>query len=539
MNLSPLPVQKFFSNIGLPLVGGKLFTYVAGTSTKIATYQDSSGTLNTNPIILNFRGEANIWLDPELTYKFVLSGPFDSDPPANPIWTVDNIAAGLTINEFTRDFIGRILYPRTTAEIAAGVTPVHYYYPPLNVLRYGADDSGATSSTDAFDDAMDVLAQMDGGTIVVPAGLYKLNLLITGQNIQFVCEDWWHGQTGQVGFIADVSTDPVVQIGDGTATTRNVSFFRFSIIGTSGADKGIFINGADGITFMYGAVRNFDEYQIRVTSSATRPSFNNHFWGVTVSNSTTTGSLGVLMQYGASFTTFLDFHGCYFVAAVGGDYMFDLDANSNISFIGGYADVQADAGFHVRSVTCEIHGSGFRLDSGSSDDVLALFDGFNARVPVIFRGDWTCDGKVEMAGGTTDRLGNRFFIPKDTLLDQPHVQGALSLQDSTDPEWEQEGTGNQPSRMAAQSGTFLIIADDGSVDLRPKTGTNFVNCVTGPLRLMSAAISGGAGNVVFGNATQTTVGAAGGASALPATPTGYLRLFVGSTEFVIPYYARA
>jgi hypothetical protein len=41
-------------------------------------------------------------------------------------------------------------------------------------------------------------------------------------------------------------------------------------------------------------------------------------------------------------------------------------------------------------------------------------------------------------------------------------------------------------------------------------------------------------------ATQTTVGAAGGASALPATPTGYLRLFInGTTEFVIPFYAQA
>lgn len=96
MNLSPLPIQKFFSNSGFPLAGGKLFTYVAGTTTKIATYVDSSGgTPNANPIILNFRGECRIWLDPKLTYKFVLSGAFDSDPPTNPIWTVDNITVGV------------------------------------------------------------------------------------------------------------------------------------------------------------------------------------------------------------------------------------------------------------------------------------------------------------------------------------------------------------------------------------------------------------------------------------------------------------
>lgn len=37
--------------------------------------------------------------------------------------------------------------------------------------------------------------------------------------------------------------------------------------------------------------------------------------------------------------------------------------------------------------------------------------------------------------------------------------------------------------------------------------------------------------------TQTTVGSAGSASALPAAPTGYLQIMVGTTQYVIPYYA--
>lgn len=39
--------------------------------------------------------------------------------------------------------------------------------------------------------------------------------------------------------------------------------------------------------------------------------------------------------------------------------------------------------------------------------------------------------------------------------------------------------------------------------------------------------------------TQTTVGAAGGASALPATPKGYLVFTIGTTEYVIPYYLKS
>jgi hypothetical protein len=47
----------------------------------------------------------------------------------------------------------------------------------------------------------------------------------------------------------------------------------------------------------------------------------------------------------------------------------------------------------------------------------------------------------------------------------------------------------------------------------------------------------GTGTVNFRVPTQASVGAAGGASALPATPTGYAKFKIGDTEYVIPYYA--
>lgn len=94
MNLAPLPIQKFFDNDGNPLVGGLLFTYVSGTTTKIATYTDSSGgASNTNPIVLDFRGECRLWIDPTKAYTFVLAPRTDTDPPTNPFWTVNDITA--------------------------------------------------------------------------------------------------------------------------------------------------------------------------------------------------------------------------------------------------------------------------------------------------------------------------------------------------------------------------------------------------------------------------------------------------------------
>ncbi len=181
MNLSPLPVQKFFDNAGRPLSGGLLFTYVSGTSTKLATYTDASGgTPNTNPIVLDFRGEANIWLDQTLTYKFVLSPASDTDPPTNPIWSVDNISAGITFASLTQQIIGQILFPRTPAENSAGITPTNYYYlpgrPVYDVGRYGASttETAANNST-AIQKAVDVAYAAGGGVVYVPAGTYAID----------------------------------------------------------------------------------------------------------------------------------------------------------------------------------------------------------------------------------------------------------------------------------------------------------------------------------------------------------------------------
>jgi hypothetical protein len=49
----------------------------------------------------------------------------------------------------------------------------------------------------------------------------------------------------------------------------------------------------------------------------------------------------------------------------------------------------------------------------------------------------------------------------------------------------------------------------------------------------------GTGVVDFRTATQSTVGAAGGASAVPANPTGYLEVKIGGTAYVIPYFAKS
>ncbi len=92
VTLSPVFRQQFFDNAGNPLNGGKLFSYLVASSTKTSTYSDAAGTaLNTNPIILDFRGEASVYIEPNKSFKFVLAPSTDTDPPTNPIWSVDGV----------------------------------------------------------------------------------------------------------------------------------------------------------------------------------------------------------------------------------------------------------------------------------------------------------------------------------------------------------------------------------------------------------------------------------------------------------------
>jgi len=103
--LSPVGgvAAQFFTNSGVILSGGKLYTYAAGTTTPQATYTSSSGSTNhTNPIILDSAGRVpggEIWLSAS-PYKFVLNTSADV-----LIATYDNVsgigAASYQVNNFT------------------------------------------------------------------------------------------------------------------------------------------------------------------------------------------------------------------------------------------------------------------------------------------------------------------------------------------------------------------------------------------------------------------------------------------------------
>jgi len=84
----PMPYAKiqFFDRNGKPLASGKLYTYVAGTTTPKSTFTSMSGAANTNPVILDAAGRADVWLDATTSYKFILKDRNDVQQ-----WSVDSV----------------------------------------------------------------------------------------------------------------------------------------------------------------------------------------------------------------------------------------------------------------------------------------------------------------------------------------------------------------------------------------------------------------------------------------------------------------
>ena len=122
VNLSPIGNGiNFLTNTGLPLAGGLLYTYQAGSSTPLTTYTTINGTIaNTNPIVLGTDGRlpSELWLTYGYFYKFVLQ-----DANSNLIASYDNIYGILgtvpaTSSAFTTGMI--LLWSGSTGSIPSG-----------------------------------------------------------------------------------------------------------------------------------------------------------------------------------------------------------------------------------------------------------------------------------------------------------------------------------------------------------------------------------------------------------------------------------
>ena len=92
--IAPVFKFQFLDGNGNPLTAGKLYTYFNGTTVPRTTYTTAAETTpNTNPIILDSAGRADIFLTAGSAYKFVLANAGNVTQ-----YTVDNITSAGTMS---------------------------------------------------------------------------------------------------------------------------------------------------------------------------------------------------------------------------------------------------------------------------------------------------------------------------------------------------------------------------------------------------------------------------------------------------------
>lgn len=154
VNLSPIwgAGAQLLDNSGNVLTGGKIYTYLAGTTTPAVTYTSSNGnTANSNPIILNSAGRVpyEIWLTDSIEYKFVLK---DSNDVLIGTW--DNLV-GINSNfvaytgqqEIQTATAGQTVFTLTTMQYQTGTGNLSVFVDGVN--QYGPGAQYAYVETDA------------------------------------------------------------------------------------------------------------------------------------------------------------------------------------------------------------------------------------------------------------------------------------------------------------------------------------------------------------------------------------------------------
>jgi hypothetical protein len=194
VNLSPVggAAAQFFTNSGVILSGGKLYTYLAGTTTPTPTYTTSAGNVAwTNPIVLNSAGRVSgsgeIWIDSSISYKFTLT---DSNDVL--IATYDNISSdsGITLallansSDPTKgDALVGFRQSNSSGNLtnSVGKTVHQKLQEIVSVKDFGAvgNWNGTTGADDtaAIQNAVNQLTY--GQSLYFPAGTYRITSAIT------------------------------------------------------------------------------------------------------------------------------------------------------------------------------------------------------------------------------------------------------------------------------------------------------------------------------------------------------------------------
>ena len=433
-------------------------------------------------------------------------------------------ATAVDVDVLTQATIGSTLYPQTAAEASAGVTPVNYYYEPGNVLRYGTNTTpGTTDMTAAIQAAADA-AGTYGVNFLLPEGRYLITSTI---NLDVP-------NNSRLLFIGEITTaisnDEAIIIGNSAANTFYLSVSGLKISrstnDTTGTSVGVQLLNVVDSNIDLRRVAGF-RVGVKCLGDSKGFAYNTIILGsiwdnrtnlqLAVANAASGGYCNENSFIGGSFS-----HGSGYpsVSTINLEITHDATNQINNNRFYGPSFEDIDATNAVAAVINGVANLIFwpRMERSNSPTTYQIQFTSNATVCQIIGGHGINDTNISDSGIRTSYETLEGKLIKKTTADAVG-KAVLALMSSA--------TGNA---------RLVSLRDASNVEQGYLTGTGYA-------RLHSLTVTGTpvgvAGAVTFGDNTQSTVGAAGGASALPATPSGYLRFFVGTTEYVIPYYAQA
>ncbi|MFP5230009.1 MAG: glycosyl hydrolase family 28-related protein, partial [Acidobacteriota bacterium] len=156
--------------------GGKICTYLSGGFSPAPTYTSNSGAVqNSNPVVLDSGGNANIWFGAS-TYRVVFQEPGDSNCPGtgSTIWTQDGIADfGQLLKNGLAASTGSTLVGFEQLGSSTLRTVQAKLEETISVKDFGATGNGTTDDTAAIQAALN--AATAGQRIYCPQGVYKIS----------------------------------------------------------------------------------------------------------------------------------------------------------------------------------------------------------------------------------------------------------------------------------------------------------------------------------------------------------------------------
>lgn len=276
---------QFVLDSGLPAVGNKLYFYQAGSTTKQATFTDSTGSAsNANPITLNTLGEPDteIWFAAGLSYKVIYANATDSDPPTSPIWSIDNLRgindATITIDQWQSSGLTPTFINTTQFSVLGDQTSVLQVNRRLKITESAGTVYGYISSSVFSAGITTVTMVLDSGTL--DSGIstvYYGVLSASGSSVpaNYVTAQALQNRTHIAATTSGTSTAYTLAFAQQLATLVTNQLVNVTFHAASGATPTLAISGLTAKSLKY-----YDQFGAKQSIFATQipVSWNSDVW---------------------------------------------------------------------------------------------------------------------------------------------------------------------------------------------------------------------------------------------------------------------